>query len=60
MAKRRPVRNLLGLARQAGLRELIAEVLPENIAMRKVLSQFGFQISSRDDPRLIRLSAPLA
>jgi RimJ/RimL family protein N-acetyltransferase len=54
------VRHLLDLARQAGLRELIAEVLPENVAMRRVLSQFGFQISSRDDPRVIRLSAPLA
>lgn len=54
------VRHLTALARQAGLKELIAEVLPENVAMRKVLNQFGFQPSSRDDPKVIKLSASLA
>ena len=36
-------RHLAGLARAAGLKELIAEVLPGNTAMLKVLNKFGFR-----------------
>ena len=38
------MRHLAALARKAGLKELIAEVLPENTAMRKVFGKFGFQV----------------
>ncbi len=34
--------HLAALAREAGLKELIAEVLPENTAMLKVFRKFGF------------------
>ena len=37
------MRHLAHLARDAGLKELIAEVLPENTAMLKVFSKFGFR-----------------
>jgi RimJ/RimL family protein N-acetyltransferase len=37
------MRHLAGLAREAGLKELIAEVLPENTAMLKVFNKFGFR-----------------
>lgn len=36
------MRHLAALARDAGLKELIAEVLPENTAMLKVFRKFGF------------------
>lgn len=38
------MRHLAIIARKVGLKELIAEVLPENAAMRKVFGKFGFQI----------------
>jgi len=49
------VRHLAGIARDAGLKELMAEVLPENTAMRKVFSRFGFQPGPRRDPQVIHL-----
>jgi len=51
-------RHLVGLARAAGLTQLSAEVLPENISMRKVLEKFGFQARSRD-PQVVHLTLPL-
>ena len=52
-------RHLLGLARAAGLKELAAEVLPENAAMRKVLEKFGFRPGHRTDPQVIHMTLPL-
>jgi len=52
-------RHLVGIARAAGLKELTAEVLAENIAMHKVLGQFGFQASHGADPQVIHLTLPL-
>jgi GNAT superfamily N-acetyltransferase len=49
------MRHLAVLARKAGLKELIAEVLPENAAMRKVFGKFGFQPHRGPDPRVIHL-----
>jgi RimJ/RimL family protein N-acetyltransferase len=49
------MQHLAGLARQAGLRELVADVLPENSAMRKIFSKFGFQPSSGSSPQVIHL-----
>ena len=49
------MRHLAVLARKAGLRELIAEVLPENAAMRKVFSKFGFQERRGGDPQVVHL-----
>ena len=51
-------RHLVGLARAAGLGQLSAEVLPENVSMRKVLEKFGFQARGRD-PQVIHLTLPL-
>jgi RimJ/RimL family protein N-acetyltransferase len=52
-------RHLVHVARTAGLKELVADVLPENAAMRKVLGKFGFQASRSDDPHVIRMTVPL-
>ena len=53
------MRHLAGLAREAGLKELIAEVLPENTAMLKVFNKFGFGPRSRRDPQLAHLALQL-
>jgi RimJ/RimL family protein N-acetyltransferase len=53
-------RHLVNLARAAGLKELAADVLPENAAMRKVLGKFGFQTGCSQDPGVIHMTVPLA
>jgi len=50
------MRHLAVIARKAGLKELIAEVLPENAAMRKVFSKFGFQARRGPDPQVVHLA----
>jgi RimJ/RimL family protein N-acetyltransferase len=54
------MRQLADLARDAGLQELIAEVLPENTAMLKLFKKFGFQPGPRRDPQVIHLALQLA
>jgi len=49
------VRHHVIVAREAGLHELFAEVLPENTAMRKVFSKFGFQARRGPDPQVVHL-----
>ena len=48
-------RHLTGLARNAGLTELIAEVLRENSAMRQVFNRLGFITAPKRDPDTIHL-----
>lgn len=47
--------HLAVIARKAQLKALVAEVLPENTAMRAVFSKFGFKIQRGDDPRVVHL-----
>ncbi|MBR0846417.1 GNAT family N-acetyltransferase [Bradyrhizobium diazoefficiens] len=54
------MRHLIALAREAGLKELMAEVLPENGAMRRVFEKFGFKPVASGDPQTIHLVLPLA
>jgi RimJ/RimL family protein N-acetyltransferase len=49
------MRHLAAMARSVGLKELIAEVLPENTAMRKVFKKFGFQPAPKREPQVIHL-----
>jgi GNAT superfamily N-acetyltransferase len=49
------MRHLSIVARKAGLKELVAEVLPENAAMRKVFEKFGFRAQRRSDPQVLHL-----
>ena len=53
------MRHLLAIAREAGLKELTAEVLPENAAMLKVFSKFGFRTGSGSDPQVRHLTLQL-
>ena len=48
------------LAREAGLKELIAEVLPENAAMLKLFNKFGFRRGSKGSPQVVHLTMQLA
>jgi RimJ/RimL family protein N-acetyltransferase len=49
------MRHLAVLARDAGLQELVAEVLPENTAMLKVFRKFGFRPGARRAPQVTHL-----
>jgi len=49
------MRHLAVIGRSAGLKELIADVLPENAAMRKVFSKFGFEARRGLDPQVVHL-----
>jgi len=52
--------HLIKLAGDAGLRELTAEVLPENAAMLKVFRKFRFKTVRGGDPQTIHLVLDLA
>jgi RimJ/RimL family protein N-acetyltransferase len=54
------MRHLLAIARDAGLQELIAEVLPENATMLKVFGGFGFRARSGGDPQVRHLVLQLS
>ncbi|MGC1551894.1 MAG: GNAT family N-acetyltransferase, partial [Bradyrhizobium sp.] len=49
------MRHLAILARDAGLKELIAEVLPENSAMLKLFKKFGFKTTSQSSSQVTHL-----
>lgn len=53
------MRHLIALARDAGLKELTAEVLPENTAMRRVFDKFGFRPAAKRDPQTVNLMLKL-
>jgi ribosomal protein S18 acetylase RimI-like enzyme len=52
--------HLVKIAREAGLKELTAEVLPENAATLNVFGRFGFKPGSRRDPQIVHLVLQLA
>jgi ribosomal protein S18 acetylase RimI-like enzyme len=52
-------RHLADLARQAGLKQLVADVLPENTAMLKLFKRLGFTPGPRREPQVIHLVLPL-
>lgn len=54
------MRHLVKIAGDAGLKELTAEVLPENVAMIKVFGKFGFGSAPRRDPQTLHLVRKLA
>jgi GNAT superfamily N-acetyltransferase len=49
------MRNLAAIAREAGLRELIAEVLAGNAAMLKVFGMSGLQMSTSSDGPVVHV-----
>jgi GNAT superfamily N-acetyltransferase len=53
------MRHLAGIAYGAGLRELIAEVLPENDAMLKVFAKSGFPLSTERESDVVHVAVRL-
>ena len=51
--------HLAAIAREAGLKELIAEVLPENVPMLKVFERSGLPLSIRREPQVVHVALRL-
>ena len=49
------MRRLAEIARTAGLRELIAEILPENIPMLKVFEKSGLRLSTKREAQVVHV-----
>jgi RimJ/RimL family protein N-acetyltransferase len=48
------MRHLVGIAREAGLKELVAEVLPDNAPMLRVLERSGLAMTVSREPWVVR------
>jgi acetyltransferase len=46
------VRRLIQVARDQRVQEIVANVLPENLAMRALANRFGFKMRASDDPTM--------
>jgi GNAT superfamily N-acetyltransferase len=53
------MRHLATLARQSGLKELSADVLPENAAMLKVFETSGLRVKIRREPDSVHVTLQL-
>jgi RimJ/RimL family protein N-acetyltransferase len=53
------MRHLITIARDAGLKEFIAEVLPDNAAMLKVFEKSGLSLTSKREARVVHVVLPL-
>ena len=53
------MRHLAAIARAAGLEELIAEVLPDNIPMLQVFENSGLRLDTRCEPQVVHLALRL-
>jgi acetyltransferase len=47
------LRRLIDVARDEGLREIVANMLPENVAMRALANHFGFTIRKTNYPDMV-------
>jgi ribosomal protein S18 acetylase RimI-like enzyme len=54
------LQHLSSLAREAGLREFVAEVLPENAAMLKVFEKSEVEVTTRREPQTVHVVLRLA
>jgi len=52
--------HLAVIARSAGLRELVAEVLPDNVSMLKVFEKSGLRVSAKRESRVVHVTLPLS
>jgi RimJ/RimL family protein N-acetyltransferase len=53
------MRHIASLARTAGLRELVAEVLPENTPMLQVMEKSGLPMSTRREAGVVHVTLAL-
>jgi RimJ/RimL family protein N-acetyltransferase len=54
------LRHLTALARAAGLREFVAEVLPNNTAMLRVLERSGLRMERKRESGVLHISLQIA
>jgi len=54
------MRHLVTLARRAGLKQLIAEVLPENLPMLQVLEKSGLGLTRKQEDGVLHLTLSLS
>jgi len=54
------LRHLAALARAAGLREFVAEVLPDNTAMLRVFERSGLKVQRRRENGVLHITLELA
>ena len=50
------MRHLTAIAREAGLQELVADVLPENAAMLKVFEKSGLRVSTKRESGTVHVT----
>jgi RimJ/RimL family protein N-acetyltransferase len=55
----RLMHHLAAIARICGVRELIAEVLPDNAPMLKVFAKSGFDLSTKREPGVVHVALQL-
>jgi RimJ/RimL family protein N-acetyltransferase len=53
------MRHLVAIAREAGLKELAAEVLPDNIAMLKVFEKSGLRLDMKRESQVVHVALRL-
>jgi RimJ/RimL family protein N-acetyltransferase len=53
------LRHLAVVARDAGLKELIADVLPDNLPMLKVFEKSGLDVRAKRGPRVVQVTLRL-
>jgi len=54
------MRHLIAIAHEAGIKELIAEVLPDNHAMLKIFRKTGLPYTTRCEPQVVHVALQLA
>jgi RimJ/RimL family protein N-acetyltransferase len=54
------MRHLLTLAREAGLKTFVAEVLPENAAMLKVFAKSGLRVQARREAGTVHVTMQIS
>jgi ribosomal protein S18 acetylase RimI-like enzyme len=54
------LQHLVGIAREAGLKEFTAEVLPENRSMLKVFEKSGLDITMKREPDVVHVVLKLS
>jgi RimJ/RimL family protein N-acetyltransferase len=54
------MRHLAAIARGAGLKELVAEILPDNTAMLKVFEKSGFELRTIREPGVVHVMLRLS
>jgi RimJ/RimL family protein N-acetyltransferase len=53
------IRHLVGIARAAGLKEFVAEVLAENLPMLKVFTRCGLAMTTRRERNIVHVTLAL-